>query len=219
MIFKTHLARVGIVALICFAAQSAQGAILISFEGLPADYVPGVPFGFDIKLVSSEPFAAYNIESSIASVGAVPNVDFSASESVGVPYVFPASANYLAAQSVQGNALIVSLSDFNDPDSNFVFDSVTAVAGVNDRIAHLTISPGLAATNGISLAMLPSTFQLLGTDLEAIPGSRDLALPSAFIPARVPEASTLVLAATALFMLAPWVKSRRPFPARSVASL
>ena len=196
--------------LLGLTAGSGFAQVAITFDGLPASYTPGTSFSFDVRLSGVAALAAYNLEISVENGAAIPTVDFDASAVSGSPYLFTTTANFLSSTGTAGNALVVSISDFNDPDNNFVFDNETIVSGVNDIFAKLTVTTSPTATDDISLGIEFSTLLLLDADGNPVPGSGDPTLAFARIPAVVvPEASTFVMMSMASSAIIGAIVSRR----------
>lgn len=192
------------------SAGSGFAAVAINFDGLPSSYTPGVAFSFDVRLSGVASLAAYNLEVSVENGAVVPGVDFNATAVSGNPYLFPSTANFLTSSTPLGNALVVSMSDFNDPDGNFVLDDEPIVPGVNDVVARLTVITSPDATDFISLGIEFSTLLLLDADGNEVPGSNDPSLPFARIPAIVvPEVSTLTTTAMVSTALIGMIAVRR----------
>ena len=193
-------------AVLLLAAPCAA-APMLAIDGLPGGYTPGQPLTFDVLLTGAENLASYFIEIGLTLETGQPGTDAWFLEP-GPPasrYVFFAhDTHFEAAVHTVAGQHILSLSGFNDPDDDHVLDGVDTVAGVNDRVATVTVQTLPSLTGAIYLTLAAGTLELDTPDKDAggtpapIVGFATLqadlaASPPAEVP--VPEPATLALVA------------------------
>jgi len=165
------------------AAQSARADVL-PLVGVPTGYTPGVAFSFDINAPGLSGLTDYTLAFTVTA-GSPPNLPdltvTAAPPASGNPFPDATNFNLTTDTSPGVNSYFLTLTDASSGSG------VNTAAGVNDRLATVTISPGVNLSGPITIQFtqndfstsrdvgfdLPPTFtinQLPGGGPEAVPG-------------------------------------------------
>ena len=174
-------------------------------EGLPGGFVPGTPFGFQVRLPAITNLGSYNIdivlESSIGVAGTDFFFDVAGTEPAVTNYVFPSSSNFFDAVNVDAPMRHrISLTDFNLAGLNVAPDA-------NDRVADVKVQTAPTFSGSLSVfvdtpLLILDTPNITPTPVQgfsAIQAAIAAAGPVDLMP--VPEPSTVLLAAMLLAIL------------------
>jgi len=114
---------------------------------LPGSYTPGTPFTADIGLTPVSNLGLYNVEVVFQTTSAISGLlTVTPPTLANSGYVFGSMSNFFASSNASGNQLRVVLSDFIlDPTGPNV------VAGDNDRLSRLTLTPSTNLVGPISV--------------------------------------------------------------------
>lgn len=194
-----HLAILTVIVL-ALAAGAARAVPVISFSGVPATIAPGSQFSFDVLLTGATDLNSYYIDVMLSGAG-VAGTDyfFAAAAQAPTEYVFtPDDGNFLTAQPAND---LLGLSDFLNAGS------VSTVAGVNDRVATITVGTSAAFVGPLAISIDDTTLELFNTDFEPIPDAAFVELDSAQVNTSViPVPATTALLVPAMLTL---VRRRR----------
>jgi hypothetical protein len=185
---------------------SLSASPLLSMEGLPSTYVPGESITFNVTLTGATNLGSYFTELLLEAPGGVTGSDvwFEVPAAPASRYVFLAdSANFAASAAKFGQRYALSISDLHDADGDGDLEGVDALAGVNDRIAAVTIRTSPSLTGQLMLSIDATSLEL---DTPAVDGAGNPVPVSGFSglvaslaaagPSRVdqvPEPSSLAL--------------------------
>lgn len=174
-------------------AAQLRAAPIIQFTGLPAAIIPGGSVTFDVRL-STPDLAAYNIELLLSGSEGTPGVDyyFDTASQASPGYVFAAldEGNFLPAIQSPATRDRLTLSDF------LATGQIDAVAGINDRVATVTLRTSPAFAGALSLSVNPASLELFDGDFADVPDFAATSTPTAQIAVPEPGAlSVLALAA------------------------
>lgn len=147
------------------ASTVVSAAPILSIDLAPTQYAPGQDLDLELKMVGAADLAAFNIDLVIATPSAAAGVD--AWFEVPLPpgrYVFGAgpdnTAWFTATVDTVGALHFLNLSDFHDPDYDFVLDPVDTVAGVNDVVAVITLKTTPGMTGSLLISIDADTLEL-----------------------------------------------------------
>ncbi len=210
-------------ALLALGAGQASAALMMSLDGLPASYIPGTPFTFNVLLQGAEDLSAFNIElrMTASDATAVPDVDFRFDDPrlvfglpgdppPGVPlsgphrYVFADSIaagdfnwGYAGTATPVGATDILAMGDFLD------LGGADTVAGENDVVAAVTVVADRNVgdlvfsidTDPFALLLVDPFFGNISgyDDLVGVLDSGPLATVSSGADAVIPEPSSLAI--------------------------
>jgi hypothetical protein len=137
-----------VVALVGCWSAPARADTLPLIEGLPAQYIPGQPFSFILRVPELPDFTSYSLE--LVFQTAVTNPALIAFPTVAPPdrYVFPTSANFGFQFNTPPGAQEVRLTISDD----IGLPGVIATPP-NDTLATITVSPGASLTGPITLSI------------------------------------------------------------------
>ncbi len=183
---------------------------VLELSGVPAGFVPGQEVTFDVLLRDAADLGSYNIALTLELAGGTVGTDayFVLPAAPDSRYVFGTDTAYFAASVQTGGATqILTLSDLHDPDGDGALDGVNTVAGVNDRVATVTIATQAGTCGDLSVSFDALTLEL-DTPLEDPPGvpvpvdgftalQDDVAARSPVRVTAVPEPATLSLSVLA----------------------
>jgi hypothetical protein len=192
-----------IAALVCLGwlTQSGRGDPFQPIVGLPHSYLPGEPVMFDVRLPAISNLGAYNIdlvlESSAGNAGTDFFFDVAATTPAVTSYVFPTTANFLDA------ATIDSSMRHRSTLTDFAFSGVN-VAGGNDHVATVIFRTTplfngplrVFADTPLLILDTPSVVPTPVQGFDAI--KNDIAAAGSFELMPVPEPSNLLMAASAV---------------------
>jgi len=134
-------------ALVCVAGPSH--ADTLPLVGVPSGYNPGQSFAFDVYAPGLVGLTDYTLQFSVtAGVAPVfPDLTVSAAPAA-TNYPFPDTSNFTTGQSSSPgvNGPIVLIQDATSGPAG-----VDTVLGVNDRLATITISPGVNLSGPITI--------------------------------------------------------------------
>jgi hypothetical protein len=197
-------------AVVLAALGSALASPVLDLSGVPSGFVPGQAVTFDVLLRDAADLASYNIALTLELAGGSVGTDayFLMPAAPASRYVFGPDTSYFAASILTaGTTQILTISDFHDPDGNGSLDGVNTVAGVNDRVATVTIATQAGPCGDLSVSFDALTLEL-DTPLEDPPGvpvpiggftalQNDVAAQSPVRVTAVPEPATLSLSVLA----------------------
>ena len=176
---------------------------ILSLQNVPAQYTPGLPFGFDVVLTGATDLASYNVAvvltADTGALGAGGDAWFlPASAPPAARYVFDGYTDFFLSQlSAGGGDHTLVTSHWNDPDGLLPLDGVNTVAGVNDLVAHVTIATAATLADSLHLSVQAGNLELDTPPGTPIPGfstlQQDVAAAAAVEVAEVPEPAILLL--------------------------
>ncbi len=139
--------RFALAALAALAACSARAEFVTL--AAPATYTPGTPFTVNVGLTPVSNLGLYNVEVVFRAAGASGSwLTIDPPAAVASGYVFPSADNFLGNSLAGGGEYRLTLSDFTlDPTGPDV------TAGVNDRIAVVTLRPAPTLTTPIEVSI------------------------------------------------------------------
>jgi hypothetical protein len=184
------------VLILVLLPHSAFGVSTQLISGL-SSYTPGQAVSFDVHLPPVSNLGSYNIDlvltSSVGTAGVDYYFDVAATLPAAAHYVFPSTANYFDAVTVDSTTRDrITLSDFD-------LTGVNLVAGTNDQVAKVVFRT-LPTFHGQLNASVDTSLLILDTpDVETTPIAGFSALQSDIAAAgvipvlAVPEPSTLAL--------------------------
>lgn len=181
-----------VAALVLLSAAGTSRADTLPLIGLPSGYTPGVPISFDVFAPGLSGLTDYTLQFTVTA-GLPPNLPdltVSATAPVGLAgYPFPDASNFNATvTSVAGvNSFNVTITDATSGAG------VNTILGSNDRLATVTITPGVNLSGPITVQFTQNDFTTARDVGFELPGTATIdQLPST--PA-VPAPPSLVLLA------------------------
>lgn len=144
-----------------FTAASARADTLPLILDTPGTYQPGTPFTFEIRTPGLVDFTAYTIELVFDTTVPNPDLTLSAAPDAG-QYPFPSLSNFQTGITANPGSLSLTLTDSTAPPG------ALTVAGTNDLIAIITVTPGPSFTGPITISVNPDTLSF-DINSEAIP--------------------------------------------------
>ena len=144
-------------AIVCFVAGNPVRAdILPLITPIPTEYTPGVPITFTLTAPGLVDFTGFNVDLIVttADPNSVPNLTLAAPQPDPAQYPFGATGTYQSSVTpgLQTNQLDLNVNGNAPP-----FQSVDTVAGVNDLLTTVTLTPGLGLTGSIIVEVNPQT--------------------------------------------------------------
>lgn len=141
------------VALLCTAGSSR--ADTLPLVGVPSGYFPGQAFSFDVYAPGLVGLTDYTLQFNVTAGVApdLPDLTVSAAPAAS-NYPFPDTSNFSTAQgsSPVVNGPIVIIQDASSGSG------VDTALGVNDRLATITISPGVNLSGPITITFTLNEF-------------------------------------------------------------
>jgi hypothetical protein len=178
--------------LMLLPAAQLRAAPIIQFDGLPAALIPGGAVTFDVRLTATA-LAVYNIELLLSGSEGAPGVDyyFDTASQASSDYVFAAldEGNFLPAIQPPATRDRLTLSDF------LAAGQIDAVAGINDRVATVTLRTSPAFAGTLSLSVNAASLELFDGDFADVPDFAAASTPTAQIAVPEPAASATLLSA------------------------
>jgi hypothetical protein len=178
---------------------AVQGSGFQPIVRLSGTYIPGLPASFDVRLPNITNLGSYNIDLVLEGSTGAAGVDFYFDAAATLPaaasYVFPSSANYVDAVTVDSATRHrITLTDYD-------FSGANIANGTNDRVATVVFRTAATMNSPLSIfvdapLLILDTPEVLPTP---VPGfsmiQADIAAAGNVTLVSVPEPSTLLLVA------------------------
>lgn len=151
-------AVLAVVAAVGLTAAPARAETLPLIEGMPSTYTPGQPFSFTLRVPELLGLAAYNLELKFGTTVTNPPLLAFATPADADRYVFGSTDRLGFGFAIDPNGTEVRLS-LIDPFDNLPGrdPGVDVVAGANDTLATITVSPGVGLTGPITISVGDAT--------------------------------------------------------------
>jgi hypothetical protein len=177
-------------AFLSISAGSSR-ADTLPLVGFPAGYTPGVSFSFDINAPGLTGLTDYTLQFTVAAgTGTTPpDVVVTANPPAGlVGYPFPDTSNFFVeSDPVSGtNSYNVTILDASSGSG------INTMAGVNDHLATVTISPGVNLSGPITIQFTENDFDTSRDVGFSLPPTITIAELTASSPVPAPPAAVLL---------------------------
>jgi hypothetical protein len=141
-----------VAAALVFAAGSSRADVL-PLVGVPSSYTPGQDFSFDVFAPGLVGLTDYSLQFTVTA-GLAPNApDLTVNAAPATAgYPFPDTSNFSSAQTTVSNETYVSIADATSGAG------VNTQLGVNDRLATISISPGVNLSGPITISFTLNEF-------------------------------------------------------------
>jgi hypothetical protein len=154
------------VTLAALTAGTSRADTLPLFSEVPATYIPGSAFTFQIVVPEINGLSAFNVDLIFDATVNSPDLNVSAAASM-TEYVFTTTSTF-SSNSFTGPGLNEVSVQFSDSTLN----PVSTVTGVNDVLGIVTVSPGADLTGPITISFDASTFvDYFSEGFDNLPGS------------------------------------------------
>jgi hypothetical protein len=144
-----------IAAVALFCAAGSSRADTLPLVGVPSGYFPGQAFSFDVYAPGLVGLTDYTLQFNVTAGVApdLPDLTVSAAPAAS-NYPFPDTSNFSSSLSAAPgvNGPIVTIQDASSGSG------VDTVLGVNDRLATITISPGVNLSGPITITFTLNEF-------------------------------------------------------------
>jgi len=134
------------VAFAALTAGTSRADVIPLFNDVPATYIPGTPFTFQIIVPEVNGLNSFNVDLIFDTAVTSPDITVSAAP-LASQYVFPTTSGFTTSSFTGPGPNEVSVL-FSDS----AITPVTTVTGVNDLLGVVTVSPGADLTGPITIS-------------------------------------------------------------------
>lgn len=137
----------------------------VQLVDLPSNFQPGESFAFDVIIPQTTSLASYQIDLLLSSTTGTAGSDYLFGDVTPATsgYVFPSNADFGDGTNLESSMLQrLSLSDFD-------LDGHSTVAGVNDRIATVSVQTSAAFMGSLELSVDANRLILDGPQIDPTP--------------------------------------------------
>lgn len=147
--------RTAFAALLVVASAGPIRADTLPLILAPAEYTPGTPFSFEIRVPDVVDFSSYSIDVIIGTTVLNPDLGFVATQPGLADYPFGSTANQEVTFSAVGNSFDRHLHLADSTGS-----PVATTGGVNDLLLTVQVTPGANVSGPITIAVNGDTLDI-----------------------------------------------------------